>query len=258
MSRVQALLWDVDGTMAETERDGHRVAFNEAFEALGLPWRWSEDDYGHWLHITGGPERVQHFIAHQSGAPALLGERKALAQRLHQLKNERYAARVGAGVIELRPGVRDLMTEALAAGLRLAITTSTSRSNLDALMQRHFGKAWHRDFAVAVCREDVDVRKPDPAVYLQALARLKLPALACVAIEDTPGGTAAARAADVPVIVTRSHYFAHAPIEGAIAIGPGLDQRLGWTPALPAAPGGVGLSDVLAWAADMNLVSQFG
>ncbi|MFM2119804.1 MAG: CbbY, protein of unknown function linked to the Calvin-Benson-Bassham cycle, HAD-like hydrolase [Pseudomonadota bacterium] len=258
MTRVQALLWDVDGTLAETERDGHRVAFNEAFEALGLPWRWTEEAYGDWLRITGGLERVAHFIARQQGAPVLPDERAALARHVHALKNERYADRVRAGAISLRPGVKELMAEAQAAGLRLAITSSTSRSNLDALMRTHFGPSWSSDFAAVVCREDVDVRKPEPDTYLAALKRLDLPALACVAIEDSPGGAAAARAADVPVVVTRSHYFAHAPIEGAIAIGPGLDQRLGWTPALRAAPGGVGLADVLAWAHDMNLVSQFG
>ncbi|MEY4748012.1 MAG: CbbY, protein of unknown function linked to the Calvin-Benson-Bassham cycle, HAD-like hydrolase [Pseudomonadota bacterium] len=258
MTRVQALLWDVDGTMAETERDGHRVAFNESFEALGLPWRWDEDGYGDWLRITGGLERVSHFIAHQQDAPALADERAALARRIHQVKNERYARRVEDGVIPLRPGVKELMAEARAAGLRLAITSSTSRSNLDALMRAHFGPRWAGDFAAVVCREDVDVRKPEPDTYRLALQRLALPALACVAIEDSPGGAAAARAADVPVIVTRSHYFAQAPIEGAIAIGPGLDQRLGWMPALRAAPGGVGLADLLAWAHDMNLVSAFG
>ncbi|MFM2058487.1 MAG: CbbY, protein of unknown function linked to the Calvin-Benson-Bassham cycle, HAD-like hydrolase [Pseudomonadota bacterium] len=261
MATLQAVLWDVDGTMAETERDGHRVAFNLAFEACGLSWRWSEARYGELLSIAGGPERLMHDLGHHPDAPALLGERRALVARVHAIKNRFYAELVAAGQISLRPGVRALMEQCLAAGVRLGIATTTSRSNLDALLRAHLGGRWQKWFDATICAEDVTRKKPDPEVYVRALAALRLPALACIAIEDSPGGLAAARGADLPVVVTRSFYFEHAILDGAIAIGPGLYRRDGWRPALPGAtaePCGVDLDDLLSWRTQMDTVSQFG
>lgn len=261
MSRLQAVLWDVDGTMAETERDGHRVAFNLAFEACGLTWRWSEARYGELLTIAGGRERLLHDMSVRKDAPVPLHDRLALVAQIHARKNRFYAELVRAGQISLRPGVLTLMEQCLASGIRLGITTTTGRSNLDALLRSTLEPRWQRWFGAVICAEDVAQKKPAPDVYLQALTVLKLPALACVALEDSPGGVAAARAADVPVIVTRSFYFEQAILDGAIAIGPGLDQREGWRPALPGLLcdlQGVDLDDVLSWHAQMDTVSQFG
>lgn len=267
MSRLRALLWDVDGTLAETERDGHRPAFNQAFDEAGLGWHWDEAGYGELLGVTGGRERILHDMGRRSDAPATADERDALARRLHARKNAIYAEIVRQGRLPLRPGVRELIDEALAAGLRLAIVTTTSRSNLEALMRVHFGADWPRRFAVTVCGEDVRHKKPDPEAYLQALAALRLSPLQTVAIEDSPGGVAAARAASVPVVVPRSAYFAQATIEGALALGPGLHTRDGWRPALAptAAPAAgaravdarVTLNDLLQWYAACDSVSQF-
>jgi HAD superfamily hydrolase (TIGR01509 family) len=258
MSRLQALLWDVDGTLAETERDGHRVAFNQAFETMGLPWRWDEARYGELLAITGGRERLLADMATRSDAPGTVDERESLSRELHALKNRAYAELVRAARLPLRPGVGELMREARAQGLRLAITTTTSRSNVDALMRVHLGERWRDRFAAVVCGEDVQRKKPDPEVFRIALAQLGLQPLDAVALEDSPGGVAAARAAEVPVIVTRSAYFADAIVEGAIAIGPGLHTRDGWRPGLRGAEGRVRLDDVRAWHDAMELVSQFG
>lgn len=258
MSRLQAILWDVDGTLAETERDGHRTAFNRAFQTLNLPWRWDEARYGELLAVTGGRERLLADMATRSDAPATSSEREALARELHALKNRYYAELVEAAQLPLRPGVAGLMREALERGLRMAITTTTSRSNVDALMKVHMGPDWKSSFAAVVCGEDVKAKKPDPEVYLIALAQLGLQPLETVAIEDSPGGVAAARAAEVPVIVARSAYFANATLEGAIAIGPGLHTREGWRPALRGSEGPVGIDDLQAWHAQMDTVSQFG
>jgi HAD superfamily hydrolase (TIGR01509 family) len=258
MSRLQAILWDVDGTLAETERDGHRTAFNRAFQTLGLPWRWDEQRYGELLAVTGGRERLLADMATHGDAPATADEREALARELHGLKNRYYAELVEAAQLPLRPGVAGLMTEALERGLRMAIVTTTSRSNVDALMKVHLGADWQSNFAAVVCGEDVRVKKPDPEVYLIALAQLELQPLETVAIEDSPGGVAAARAAEVPVIVARSAYFADAIVEGAIAIGPGLHTRAGWRPPLRGGDGPVGLDDIAGWHSAMELVSQFG
>src|SRR5574341_2082215 len=112
-----AILWDVDGTLAETERDGHLVAFNRAFEALGLPWRWSEARYAELLRVAGGRERLLHDLREQPAAPLDAGNRLALAARAHALKNDYYAGIVAGGELPLRPGVRELFGDCERAGL---------------------------------------------------------------------------------------------------------------------------------------------
>ena len=260
MNRFDALLWDVDGVLAETERDGHRVAFNLAFEAGGLPWRWDEARYGELLRISGGRERLLADMATRAEVPSLARDREALARALHASKNTFYAQRIGTGEIPLRDGVLELMQECLSRGVRMGIATTTSRANVHALLRHHLGASWHRVFAAIVCGEDVQLKKPDPEVYVQALRRLGDGPLQVVAIEDSPGGVAAAREAAVPVLVTRSAYFGAATIEDAIAIGPGLHDRRGWRPALPwdgRSPLRVGLDDIEAWYERMEAVSQF-
>lgn len=254
---MKALLWDVDGTLAETERDGHRVAFNLAFAERGLPWVWTEAHYGRLLAVTGGRERLLHDMATRSDAPPLPQEREALAAQLHARKNVLYAERVAAGHVVLRPGVTELLHEALAQGLRMAITTTTSRANVAALLAATLGPGWRALFAAVLCGEDVRHKKPDPEVYQLALAALGIGALDALAIEDSPGGVAAARRAGVPVIVTRSAYFDSATLEDAIAIGPGLHRRDGWRPALPDhGEGRIGLADLKQWRVLAGVVSQ--
>jgi HAD superfamily hydrolase (TIGR01509 family) len=256
--QLQALLWDVDGTLAETERDGHRVAFNRAFEDLGVPWRWDEARYGELLRVSGGRERLLADMAQRTDGPDHASEREHLAAELHALKNRHYAEIVTTAQLPLRPGVRALIDEVAAAGVRQAITTTTSRSNVDALLRVHLGAGWQHHFAAVVCGEDVRHKKPDPEVFVQALRQLDLSPLQVLALEDSPGGVTAARAAGVPVVVTRSYYFADAPVEDAIAIGPGLHTRQGWQPLLVAAPGGVKWADLLAWRVGFESISQFG
>lgn len=254
---LRALIWDVDGTLAETERDGHRVAFNRAFETMGLPWRWDEARYGALLAVAGGRERLLADMATRADAPVPTVEREQLARRLHALKNAIYAELVAARAIAMRAGVLELMNACLARGVLLAIATTTSRANVEALLRAHLGPRWAEQFAAVVCGEDVARKKPHPEVYLRTLLHLGVPPLAAVAVEDSPGGAAAARAAEVPVIVTPSVYFAREPIEGAIAIGPGFDRREAWRPAPDPGAGGIGLEDVETWRASMALVSQF-
>lgn len=255
---LRAVLWDVDGTLAETERDGHRVAFNRAFEACGLPWRWGVERYGELLAVTGGRERLMHDMTLRADAPALLAERDELARQIHRRKNAIYAEIVAAGGIALRPGVRELMDECRRRGVRMAVVTTTSRANVEALLQAQLGPTWASGFDLAVCGEDVAAKKPHPEAYLKALHRLRLGPLETLAIEDSPGGAAAARAADVPVIVTRSTYFAASTIDAAAAIGPGLDRRQGWRPEPLAVSGDqrITLDDLVEWHQRMDLVSQ--
>lgn len=252
MSTLRALLWDVDGTLAETERDGHRVAFNRAFESFGLPWRWDDAHYGELLHVSGGRERLLHDMSLRSDVPA--ADRERLARTLHAKKNALYAELMAEPGIALRPGVRELLDECRANDVRMAIATTTSRANLDALLARHLGPRWRAGFGAVICGEDVQRKKPDPEVFVAALRQLGVRALDAVAIEDSPGGVAAAHAADCAVVATRSVYFAQATIEGAIAVGPGLHQRAGWRPALEGGAGPVRLADVAEWFAQRDTV----
>ncbi len=258
MTRLKAVLWDVDGTLAETERDGHRVAFNRAFEDCGVPWRWDEAHYGDLLRITGGRERLLFDMNQRPNAPPP-AERDAIVRAVHAKKNTYYAELVNSAGIGLRDGVLALINECRERNVRLGIATTTSRTNVDALLRVHLGARWSDTFAAVVCGEDVQQKKPDPEVYVKALHALAIGPLEAVAIEDAPGGVAAARAADIPVVVTRSAYFAQASIEGAVAVGPGLHTRQGWRPGLHAAAGdprGVDLDDIEGWCAQMDSISD--
>jgi HAD superfamily hydrolase (TIGR01509 family) len=259
MRPLRALLWDVDGTLAETERDGHRVAFNKAFELSGLPWRWDEARYGELLTVTGGRERLMHDMHDRADAPPLAGEREALARELHRSKNAFYAELVAQGGIPLRGGVLPLMQECREQGLRMGVVTTTSRTNVEALLQVHLGPRWQDWFEAVVCGEDVDCKKPAPEAYLRALRLMRLRPLETLALEDSPGGAAAACAAHCPVLLTRSAYFANAAIDGAVAIGPGLHTLSGWRPASGAveADRPVRLADLQHWHRLGDLVSDF-
>ena len=226
---LRALIWDVDGTIAETERDGHCVAFNLAFEEAGLAWRWSPDYYGPLLHVAGGRDRILHDMVQRADAPATTAEREALARALHLRKNVLYAERVAAGALSPRPGVLRLMDEAAAAGVKLGIATTTSTSNVQALFNSFFGDGWRQRFAAVVCAEDAPQLKPYPQVYLRALQGLGVAASEAFALEDTPNGLLAAQAAGIACGITRSAFFVHDRYPGATWVRPDLDTPTAMT-----------------------------
>lgn len=251
---LKALLWDVDGTLAETEHEGHLKAFNQAFAQLGLPWCWTERRYSVLLTIAGGRERLLHDLRSQPWAPVDAGERTALAERVHALKNACYARIVAEGLIPLRPGVRELFDDCAQAGMAMAIVTTTSRANVVALLGAQLGSGWPARFAALVCGEDVARKKPDPQAYQLALDALRVDAAETLAIEDAPAGVAAACAAGVPVVVTRSRYFpdtcAEVPIhpaKTALAVGPSLGDARGWQPVAAGDSGRIGLAQLRHW-----------
>jgi HAD superfamily hydrolase (TIGR01509 family) len=249
---IKALLWDVDGTLAETEREGHLVAFNQAFQALGIPWRWSEQRYGELLAVPGGRERLEHDMQGQVSAPSDPLECQALAERVHLLKNEIYARIVASGDLPLRAGVGELMEDCERAGVRMGIVTTTSRSNVEALLETHLGKDWESKFATVVCAREAPRKKPDPQAYLLALEALQLRSHETIAIEDAPAGVAAAQAAGLPVIVTRSHYFLAAETSGTLAEGPSLSRTEGWRPKASARTTRIGLGQIIRWYAQSS------
>lgn len=201
--RASALIFDVDGTMAETE-ELHRQAFNEAFARGGLGWQWDRGVYKDLLRVTGGKERIRAYHARQRIAPPLSDEDVA---ELHRIKTARYAELVETGCCPLRPGVADLLAAARSRGQRLAIATTTSHGNIDVLLSRALGTRWAADFDAIVAGDDVRHKKPAPDVYLETLARLELDASDCVAIEDSANGLIAASRASIPVVITRSMFF---------------------------------------------------
>jgi HAD superfamily hydrolase (TIGR01509 family) len=248
---LRAVLWDVDGTIAETEYDGHLAAWNDVFEAERVPWRWSEQRYGELLQVAGGYERLLHDLQTQPSMLALdQDDWRKLARRLHERKNARYAERVATGAIRLRPGVRELMDDCAAEGVTMAIVTTTSRGNVAALLESNLGAGWRKRFATVVAAEDAPRKKPDPQAYHVALERLDLPGGGVVAIEDSPAGLEAALAARIrSVVVARSRFFNDAPVPGACTVGPDLGTRQGWLPAAAAAhpAARITLDDLRAW-----------
>jgi HAD superfamily hydrolase (TIGR01509 family) len=201
--RAAALIFDVDGTLAETE-ELHRQAFNHAFACQGLDWQWDGAVYKDLLRVTGGKERIR---AHHERLRIASPLSDVDIAELHRIKTAHYAELVETGCCPLRPGVTDLFIAARARGQRLAIATTTSHGNIDALLSRALGKRWAADFDAIVAGDDVRLKKPAPDVYVEILARLKLDASDCVAIEDSANGLIAASRANIPVLITRSMFF---------------------------------------------------
>jgi HAD superfamily hydrolase (TIGR01509 family) len=166
---------------------------------------------------------------------------------VHRLKNELYARIVAGGHLPLREGVRELLDDCDRARVRMGIVTTTSRSNVEVLLKTHLGEDWESNFATIVSAREAPNKKPDPQAYLLALDVLKLRPGEAVALEDAEAGVAAAQAAGVPVIVTRSHYFAAGESQGALAVGPSLGRIDGWHPAADARTTRIGLDQILRW-----------
>ena len=201
--RSRALIFDVDGTMAETE-EVHRRAFNAAFVRANIGWCWGRDVYKDLLRVAGGKERIRAFDRLQGGSSVLSD---AEIVELHRIKTAIYAELIASGGCPLRPGVPALLTAARARGQRLAIATTTSRGNIDSLLAAALGPGWADSFAVIVAGDEVANKKPAADVYLEALSRLNLPAPECLAIEDSGIGLIAATRAGIPALIVRSDYF---------------------------------------------------
>jgi HAD superfamily hydrolase (TIGR01509 family) len=213
---LRALLFDVDGTLAETE-ELHRQAFNSAFAAAGLPWHWSPERYRALLSVAGGRERIAHFqTAYREECQSICLSEAAIAE-IHRDKNRRFGELLASGALPLRPGVVRLAREAAAAGAAIGIVTTTSPENVTALLTA----LWPADappFATIVTAREAPRKKPDPQAYLVALHQTGLAPHEAVAIEDTTHGAAAATAAGIPVIISESEYGRADAYPGALAV----------------------------------------
>jgi HAD superfamily hydrolase (TIGR01509 family) len=233
---LRALIFDVDGTLADTE-EAHRAAFNLAFAEAGLDWHWDEPLYTRLLEISGGRERIAHYWAEVQGKVRDIdgGALADTVQRIHDLKTAAYERGVQGGAVQLRPGVLALIEAAGGQGLRLAIATTTSPVNIAALMRRAIGPDWSQRFEVVEDASTAPRKKPHPQVYLQTLARLRLPAAECLAFEDSANGLRAARAAGLATVVTPNAFTAQHDFTGALRVLPDL--------------GGVGVAELREWHA---------
>ncbi|MGV6801738.1 MAG: HAD-IA family hydrolase [bacterium] len=210
---LQALIFDVDGTLAETE-EVHRQAFNDIFQEDGLDWHWSRNDYCKLLNVTGGKERIRHYIKDW-----LKEDPNAVdIPDMHQRKTARYVEIMNSGTVQLRPGVERLIEEALSAKIQCAIATTTSLPNVEVLIHNSLGAAGLNKFSAIAAGDQVKAKKPAPDVYLLALERLDLAARECFALEDSENGLISAQRAQLPTLVTTNDYTAHHQFNGAVAV----------------------------------------
>jgi len=234
---LQALIFDVDGTLADTER-AHLAAFNYAFAEEGLDWRWDETLYTELLEISGGKERILHYWkACRSDMIDIDGSGvHDMVSRLHAHKTAAYEALVKDGRVRLRPGVLALLTEAKRENLHLAIATTTSPVNIAALLRTAIGPDWRLNFSVIGDASTAPLKKPNPQVYLQMLKALKLPPQACLAFEDSSNGLRAATAAGIATVITPTHFTASHDFTVALRVRYDLD--------------GVTVDDLRSWHCD--------
>lgn len=215
---MEALLFDVDGTLADTERDGHRPAFNQAFEDFGLDWHWDEALYGKLLKVTGGKERIRYYVEHFCPNYEKPRDFDDLVAELHKAKTRIYTDILAEGRIPMRPGVKRLLEEARDSGVRLAIATTTSPENVSALLQHSLAEDAEDWFDLIAAGDVVPAKKPAPDIYFWALRELELGPQQCVAIEDSRNGLRASMGAGIKTLITINDYTAQEEFDGALAV----------------------------------------
>lgn len=206
MPELKALLFDVDGTLADTERDGHRVAFNKAFQEAGLDWDWTVDVYADLLSVTGGKERIRFFVEKYQADFAPQEGITEFAARMHKRKTHFYLQMLQAGEIPLRNGVARLLKDARAAGLRLGIATTTTPENVTYLLKATLGEASIGWFECIAAGDIVPAKKPAADIYLYAMEQMGLQPDECLAFEDSDNGIRSSSAARLKTIVTVNAY----------------------------------------------------
>ncbi|MFD9114433.1 HAD-IA family hydrolase [Streptomyces bottropensis] len=216
-NRNGAIVFDVDGTLVDSERDGHRTAFNAAFSAAGLPYHWDVETYGRLLQMTGGRRRIATFLRRQSHSH---DEAEELAAILHADKTARFRTMVEQGAIPPRPGIRALLSELSATGMTLAVATTGTRMWVEPLLDNLFGRG---RFACVVTGTEVPTLKPDPGVYLRVLDGIGLPPNRAIAVEDSVNGLRAAQGAGLRCLVVTNHYTRGQDFTGALGV---LDRFL--------------------------------
>lgn len=218
MSELQALIFDVDGTLADTERDGHRVAFNRAFAEADLDWEWSAALYGELLAVTGGKERIRFYLDNYNQAFARPDDLDGFIADLHAAKTRHYTEMLAEGAIPLRSGVARLLNEAREQGLRLAIATTTTPANVEALLTHTLGAESMDWFEVIAAGDIVPAKKPAPDIYTWAMEKMALQPEQCIAFEDSRNGILASQGANLKTVITINGYTAEDDFSGAAIV----------------------------------------
>jgi HAD superfamily hydrolase (TIGR01509 family) len=204
---IEALIFDCDGVLVDTERDGHRVGFNRAFDQHGIDAEWSIELYGRLLRVAGGKERMHAYFDEFGWPEGVEGDdaREALIRELHKTKTEITSRLVGEGALQLRPGVARIVDEALNSGVRLGVCTTSNPKFIDAVLEL-LGPERKAGFEFVHAGDIVSKKKPDPEIYELAKQSLGLPVHKCVVIEDSRNGLLAAKGAGLPCLITTSTY----------------------------------------------------
>ena len=213
----KAIIFDVDGTLADTE-DGHRISFNKAFADAGLAWHWDVELYDKLLKVTGGKERIKYFVSDFLEGFEKPADYEGFVKNLHAVKTHYYTTMIGEGGVPLRPGIRQLILDAHAAGIKLAIATTTTPENVAALLKVGLGDDWESLFDANGCGDIVPQKKPAPDIYIWVLDKLGLSPAECIALEDSENGLRASLAAGIKTFVTTNHYTRGHNFDGAAAV----------------------------------------
>jgi HAD superfamily hydrolase (TIGR01509 family) len=214
---VDALIFDCDGVLVDTERDGHRVAFNRAFTARGLDAEWSVEAYGELLRVAGGKERMRRYFE-THGWPADAGDHDGFIKELHRLKTDLFMQIIESGQLPLRSGVARLVDEAIAAGVTLAVCSTSNERAVNLIVDRMLGRERKAKFAAILAGDVVANKKPAPDIYDLARDRLGFGAAGCMVVEDSRNGLLAARAAGMHCVITKSGYTGGEDFAGADAV----------------------------------------
>lgn len=206
MAKLKALLFDVDGTLADTERDGHRVAFNKAFLEADVDWHWTVEHYGELLTVTGGKERIRYHIENYLQGDIPKESIDEFSATLHKRKTHFYLEMLKNGDIPLRSGAERIIKAARNAGYRLAIVTTTTPANVTYLLASTLGKESINWFEVIAAGDIVPAKKPAPDIYQYAMDKMQLKPEECIALEDSDNGIRSSLAANLTTLVTVNSY----------------------------------------------------
>ncbi|MFK5891798.1 MAG: HAD family hydrolase [Pseudomonadota bacterium] len=218
---LKALIFDVDGTLADTEKDGHRVAFNLAFKDADLNWDWDDKLYGQLLAVTGGKERIRYYLEQFNTRFVKPDNFTDFVAQLHASKTKFYMQLMEQGRVPLRTGVEQLINQARDKGLRLAIATTTTPANVTALLHNTLGKGSEQWFEVIAAGDIVPAKKPAADIFVYALQQLNLSAQECLAFEDSENGLKSAKGAGLKTVITTNDYTREQDFSNADLI---LDQ----------------------------------
>ncbi len=221
MHHLSALIFDVDGTLADTERDGHRVAFNLAFEAAELDWNWNPEFYGELLAVTGGKERIRFYLENYNTDFQKPEDFDAFVTKLHASKTRLFTLLLSEGKIPLRPGVERLIREAKDTGILMAIATTTTPENVTALLTYTLGAESIAWFEVIAAGDIVPAKKPAPDIYNFVMEKMNLTAESCIVFEDSYNGIQSSVRAGLPTIITTNGYTENDDFSEALLV---LDQ----------------------------------